>query len=138
MIQELTQSHYWGVLCSRCKERIPVPGTTAVLYAQLKRGEVSEGQDTKSRAFTLRCKVCDEESVYGVKEFLEFEGSPRVRTSERTSVVPWVGLTSVQFETDFVITVHNFTDVIKKTGMIPGDLTAEDSFKKARKAFSER
>jgi hypothetical protein len=25
MIQEMTRSHYWGVLCSRCKERIPVP-----------------------------------------------------------------------------------------------------------------
>src|SRR5580700_1182680 len=85
MIQEITQSHYWGVLCSRCKERIPVPRTTAVLYEELKRGEVSEGQDAKSRAFTLRCKVCNEESVYGVKEVLEFEGPPRVRTSERTS-----------------------------------------------------
>jgi hypothetical protein len=54
-----------------------------LLYEELKRGEVSEGQDAKSRAFTLRCKVCNEESVYGVKEILEFEGPPRIRTSER-------------------------------------------------------
>jgi hypothetical protein len=83
MIQEITQSHYWGVFCSRCKERIPIPRTTSVLYEELKRGEVSEGQDAKSRAFALRCKVCNEESVYGVKEILEFAGSPRTRTSER-------------------------------------------------------
>jgi hypothetical protein len=82
MIQEITQSSYLGVLCSRCEERIPVPRSTAVLYEELKRSEGSEGQDAKSRAFTLRCKVCNEESVYGVKEVLEFEGSPRLRTSE--------------------------------------------------------
>jgi hypothetical protein len=82
MIREITQSSYLGVLCSRCEERIPVPRTTALLYEELKRGEVSEGQDAKSRAFTLRCKVCNEESVYGVKEILEFEGPRRVRASE--------------------------------------------------------
>jgi hypothetical protein len=82
MIQEITQSSYLGVLCSRCKERIPVPRTTTVLYEELKRGEASEVQEIKSRAFTLRCKICNEESVYGAKEVLEFEGPPRVRTAE--------------------------------------------------------
>jgi hypothetical protein len=83
MIQEITQSHYLGVLCSRCKERIPVPNRCAVVYEKPEHGEVSDDQDVRSRAFTLRCKVCNEESVYGVKEILEFQGPPRVRTSER-------------------------------------------------------
>src|SRR5580658_1554628 len=36
MIQELTRSHYWGVLCSRCEERISVPKRVAVLHDDLK------------------------------------------------------------------------------------------------------
>jgi hypothetical protein len=83
MIQEITQRHNSGVLCSRCKERIPVPKTAAALYEEIKHGEVSDGQEAKSRAFTLRCKICDEEGVYGFKQIQEFGGSPRVRTSER-------------------------------------------------------
>ena len=82
MIQEITQHHYSGVLCSRCKERIPVPKRAAVLYEELKHDEVSDGQDARSRAFTLRCRACDEEAVYGFKEVQEFEGPPRVRISE--------------------------------------------------------
>lgn len=82
MIQEITQSHYLGVLCSRCEERIPVPRRAAVLYEELKRGAVSDGQDVKSRAFTLRCKACNEEGIYENKEIQEFEGIPRVRASK--------------------------------------------------------
>jgi hypothetical protein len=83
MIQEITQRHYSGVLCSRGKERIPAPKRAVALYEEIKHGEVSDGQEAKSLAFTLRCKVCDEEGVYGFKEIQEFEGPPRVRTSER-------------------------------------------------------
>jgi hypothetical protein len=82
MNQEITQRHYLGVLCSRCKERIPAPKRAAVLYEELKHGEVSDSQDARSRAFTLRCRVCDEEGVYGFTEIREFEGPPRVRISE--------------------------------------------------------
>jgi len=81
MIQEMTRAHYLGVLCSRCNERISVPRKTAELYEELKQGEVSDSQDTKSRAFTLRCKACNEEGVYAVNEIQEFEGPPRVRAS---------------------------------------------------------
>lgn len=82
MIHEITQRHYWRVLCSRCTERIPVPKRAAVLYDELTNGEVSGGQDNKSREFTLRCKVCDQESVYGVVETQGFEWPPKVRTFE--------------------------------------------------------
>jgi ribosomal protein S27E len=91
VIQEITQSHYLGVLCSRCEERIPVPRRAAVLYEELKRGEVSDGQEVKSRAFTLRCKACNEEGVYEIKEMQEFEGTPRARTSktQQADVTAW-------------------------------------------------
>ncbi len=83
MIQEITQNKYPGVLCSRCKEPIPVAKRVAVLYEEIKRDELTDREDVKSGAFTLRCRACDEESVYGTEEVREFDGPPRVRTSER-------------------------------------------------------
>ncbi len=83
MIQELTQANYLGVLCSRCEERIAAPKKAAALYEELKNGETSEGQDSISRAFTLRCKVCNEEGVYAIEAIREFEGPPRVRAEKR-------------------------------------------------------
>lgn len=85
MIQELARSYYLGVLCSRCKEPIPVPERVASLYEELKRGEETQRQDLKSRAFALRCKACDGESVYGINEAQEIEGSPPVRKVKRKS-----------------------------------------------------
>jgi hypothetical protein len=82
MIQEITQLHYLGVLCSRCNARIPVPKKVAALYEEVKHGEVSDGQDVNTRAFTLRCKACDEEGVYAMEAIREFEGSPRGRTGK--------------------------------------------------------
>jgi hypothetical protein len=79
MIQEITQLRYLGVLCSRCNARIPVPKKAAVLYEETKDGAVNESHDVKTRAFTLRCKACDEEGVYAMEAIREFEGPPRVR-----------------------------------------------------------
>ncbi len=82
MIQEISQIHYLGVVCSRCCARIPVPKKAAALYEEVKHGEMSEGQDVKSRAFTLRCKACDEEGVYAMEAIREFEGPPRARSEK--------------------------------------------------------
>jgi hypothetical protein len=79
MIQEMTRAHYRGVRRSGCNERIPVPTKTALLYEELKQGEVSDSQDTNPRAFTLRCKACHEDGVYAMEAIQEFEGPPRVR-----------------------------------------------------------
>jgi hypothetical protein len=62
-----------------------VPKKTAKLYEDLKQGAVTEGQATGSRAFTLRCKACDEESVYGIDEIQEFDGTQRVRKARFAS-----------------------------------------------------
>jgi hypothetical protein len=71
------------------------------------------------------------------KKFWNLRDLQESERQKEHPVLPLVGLISNQFDTDFVITVHNFTDVIKKTEMRPGDLMAEDSFDKARKAFFE-
>jgi hypothetical protein len=85
MIQEMIQPQYLGVLCSRCKEPIAVPKRAAVLFEELKQGKVTEGQDVKARAMTLRCKACDGESVYEIREIREFEGSPRTRIRRKSA-----------------------------------------------------
>jgi hypothetical protein len=74
MIQEATTQHYLGVLCSRCKAEIPVPPRIAMQQLTLK-----SDQDTQPREFSVRCKVCNEEGVYGVNQIQEFEGTPRTR-----------------------------------------------------------
>jgi phage FluMu protein Com len=74
MIQEAGTQHYLGVLCSRCKAEIPVPPRIAVQQLTSK-----SDQDTQPRGFSVRCKVCNEEAVYGVNQIQEFEGTPRTR-----------------------------------------------------------
>jgi hypothetical protein len=49
MIQEITQRHYSGVLCSRGKERIPAPKRAVALYEEIKHGEGTMGKRPVSR-----------------------------------------------------------------------------------------
>lgn len=81
MIQEAAQT-YPGVLCSHCKATTPVSSKTARLYEELKQ---VNPDDSKPRAFTLRCKACNSEGVYDVKVIQEFEGTPRKRASPITN-----------------------------------------------------
>ena len=85
MIQEMAQPQYLGVLCSRCKEPIAVPKRAAVLFEELKQAKVTDGQDAKTRAMTLRCKACDGEGVYEITQIQEFEGAPRTRARRRAA-----------------------------------------------------
>ena len=59
------------------------------------------------------------------KKFWNLRDLQESERQKEHPVLPLVGLISNQFETDFVITVHNFTDIIKKSEMRPGDLMAE-------------
>lgn len=68
MIEEMTASSYLGVVCCHCTGKIAVAGRSAVRY-----------QDLKSRAFTLRCHMREQERVYGFHDVREFEGAPPVR-----------------------------------------------------------
>ena len=42
----------------------------------LKRGEVTDGQDVEYGVSKLRCKARDGESAYGIDELREFDGAP--------------------------------------------------------------
>jgi RNase P subunit RPR2 len=75
MIAELIRN-YHGVLCNRCREPIPVSAKTARLQDE---PELADPQ--VARAFTLRCRACDEESIYAARDIRTFDGEPRARTS---------------------------------------------------------
>ena len=87
MIVEATLSKYLGVICTRCKERIPVSSKSARLYeeSKLDAGTTQPAQDVKVYAFALRCKACSAEGMYDLSAIQEFEGVPRKRASPITN-----------------------------------------------------
>jgi hypothetical protein len=86
MIVEATLSKYLGVICTRCKERIPVSSKSARLYEESKLDDTTQpAQDLKVYAFALRCKACSAEGMYDLSAIQEFEGVPRNRASPITN-----------------------------------------------------
>jgi hypothetical protein len=65
--------HYRGVLCSRCGTSIPISSKASALRDEFR----SAAHNATPFSFTLRCKVCCEETVYTVSDVQEFEGEPK-------------------------------------------------------------
>ena len=78
MILQANKAHYRGVSCSRCGTPIPVS-----LKVLRKQDEVNNEEASVALTFTLRCRACEEESVYAVAEIHEFEGEPKTRGSRQ-------------------------------------------------------
>jgi hypothetical protein len=76
MTQEATLKHYRGVLCSFCRQPIPLPG----IVERLVNGE-TDSSSSRGRTFNLRCRACEREKRYRMGEVAEFDGSPRTRSS---------------------------------------------------------
>jgi hypothetical protein len=76
MIAELTKQ-YPGVFCSRCRE--PIPVTTKLQDFQDDQMEDANAPHT----FTARCRLCEYESVYAVRDIRKFDGKPRTRKSRQ-------------------------------------------------------
>jgi hypothetical protein len=74
MILETNTTHYRGMFCFRCGTPIPV----AAKVHNLQDG-VNDKETNAALSFTLRCRACEEESVYAVATIQEFEGEPRTR-----------------------------------------------------------
>jgi hypothetical protein len=73
MILEANKAHYLGVSCLRCGAPIPV---------SVKHSSPDEITNA-SLSFTLRCRACEEESVYALSEMKKFEGEPKTRRSRQ-------------------------------------------------------
>ncbi|MGH9714091.1 MAG: hypothetical protein ACRD5M_12410 [Candidatus Acidiferrales bacterium] len=80
MIQEAKQ-HYRGVLCTRCRQPIPIPATVSRQASEASEKELSAKESLGPRVFTLRCRACGEEALYSETKIIDCEGTPRTRIS---------------------------------------------------------
>jgi hypothetical protein len=70
--------HYRGVVCGYCRQPIPLPA----IVERIAQGEGEfVGREKSGRMFNLRCRACEREMPYRTSDIVEFEGSPRVRSS---------------------------------------------------------
>ena len=80
MIQEVNEKHYSGVLCSCCRQPIPLPA----IVVRMQTGSENPESITGDRVFSLRCRACEREMPYRTSQVLEIEGAPRSRVSRAT------------------------------------------------------
>ena len=66
--------NYRGLSCVRCGEPIPVSAKIVSL-----QDRIAWGDTDVPYAFVLRCKACQFESVYEIKDVQRFDGEPRGR-----------------------------------------------------------
>jgi len=78
MIQEAKQS-YRGVLCTHCRQPIPVPKAIVKAEAQVTAADGGLALELGPRVYTLRCRACQGESLYAESKFIDCEGTPRTR-----------------------------------------------------------
>ena len=73
---ETEKQKYSGVRCYSCGEAIPLPAKTVQKVNA--RAEKADTAPTETPiVFNLRCKACEKESFYGVKDIVQMEGTPR-------------------------------------------------------------
>src|SRR5580692_3067041 len=73
---ETEKQKYSGVRCYSCGEAIPLP-TKTVQKVNARAEKADVGPTETPIVFNLRCKACEKESFYGVKDIVQMEGTPR-------------------------------------------------------------
>ena len=79
MIAE-TKQQYRGVLCTHCRQPIPLSPS-----AELKEKKFKEqGPSDLGELFsvTLRCRACYGEGIYTQSDVIDLDGTPRKRSSQ--------------------------------------------------------
>jgi hypothetical protein len=84
-VVDTQEQKYCGVRCYSCGEAIPVP-PKAVQKMHARAEKPEAGPAENPIVFNLRCKACEKESFYGVKDIAQIEGTPRLfRASARAN-----------------------------------------------------
>ena len=68
---------YRGVFCRRCNEPIPVSPKAGSHHDEFEYNETDA-----PGGFVARCRVCEHESVYSIRDLKNFEGEPRKRKAK--------------------------------------------------------
>jgi hypothetical protein len=62
------------VSCVRCNRAIPVSAKVFGI-----QNEIKSGEQNVPHAFVARCQMCENESVYEIKDLKRFDGEPPKR-----------------------------------------------------------
>jgi hypothetical protein len=73
---ETAQQKYSGVRCYSCGEAISLSAKT-VQKVNARAEKADAGHLETPIVFNLRCKACEKESFYGLKDIAQIEGTPR-------------------------------------------------------------
>ncbi len=76
MTANVPKQFYRGVLCTSCRQPIPLPAIVNSLEGSSGNSEASSRPE---RVFSLRCRACGREMPYRSAEIVELEGTPRRR-----------------------------------------------------------
>jgi hypothetical protein len=75
-VVDTQKENYSGVHCYSCGEAIPLPAKSVQkMHARAEKPEAALAEHPI--VFNLRCKACEKESFYGVKDIVQIEGTPR-------------------------------------------------------------
>jgi hypothetical protein len=77
MVQELKEASYRAVLCSCCRQPIPLPAIIGRMELASANTPTGEGD----RVFSLRCRACEREMPYRASAIVDISGTPRSRAT---------------------------------------------------------
>lgn len=81
MTQDLIEQSYRGVYCQSCRQPIPLPSIVLNIESSLNQTVAGFEEEGGNRAFSLRCRSCDKEMPYGLRDVAVIKGAPKPRVS---------------------------------------------------------
>ena len=75
------QRTYRGVTCIRCGQPISVSAQVVSLH-----NEIAHRLENLPHSFSVRCQMCEQESVYEMKDLKKFNGQPPIRLTKARTI----------------------------------------------------